>query len=157
MLVQALFASGLLVGIALATWQRCPLLIRSALVLFGNFIACQLAVATTGTFDPVAMFAVIDVASAVVLLWQPAGRTQAAIGAVYLMQLALHLVQWPGGVLQNEYVSVLTVAGGCQIGILLLGAIDHDGRKRRSSGDWRSDHHRAVAHGGVRLEKGQRP
>ena len=157
MTAQTLFAISLLVGVALSHWRRCPLLVRSAWVLAANNIVCQLAVATTGTYDPVLWFAVIDIASAVVLLWQPAGRTQAVIGAVYVMQLGLHFAQWPGGVAQYQYISVLTVAGACQIAFLLLGAVDNDGRKVRGIGDWRGHNDGALAHGASRLEKGRKP
>lgn len=157
MAIQTIFSISLLVGVALSHWRRCPLLVRSAWVLAGNNIACQLAVATTGTYDPVAWFAAIDVVSAVVLLWRPAGRTQAVIGAVYIIQLGLHFAQWPGGVAQYQYLSVMTVAGGCQIVFLFLGAVDNDGHKNRGFGRWRGNHDYAVAHGRGRLEKGQQP
>jgi hypothetical protein len=154
MLVESLFAIGLLVGVALSHWRRCPLLLRSAYVLSLNRIACGIAVVSTGDYAPVGWFAVIDIASAYVLLLHPAGRTQAIIGFVYIMQVALHAVQWPGGAGDYAYLSVLTVGGGLQIAFLVLGAIDGDGRRKvGSDSDIRGGSHVPVAHGAARVAR----
>jgi hypothetical protein len=151
MMMQAVFALALLVGVGLAVHRRCPLLVRSAIVLAANLALSNVAVAATGRYDPVAWFIVIDTLSALVLLWHPAGRTQAAIGMVYIMQLALHFVQWPGGVAEYEYLSVLTVGGGLQIAFLIWGAVDGDGRKVRDIGAGRSVADVPVADGATRV------
>lgn len=158
MIVEALFAVCLLVGVALSHWRRCPLLLRSAYVLAFNRIACGVAVASTGDFAPVGWFAAIDIASAYVLLMQPAGRTQSIIGFVYIMQVALHCVQWPGGVGDYAYLSVLTVGGSLQIVFLLLGAIDGDGRRKvRGDGDIRNGGNVSVSHGATRMARREGP
>lgn len=154
MLVQTIFAMGLLVGVALSVWRGCPLLTRSALVLGGNWVACEVAVIATGAFDPVVWFIFIDTVAAIVLLWRPAGKTQAAIGAVYVMQIGLHIAQWPGGVAVGQYLSVLTVGGSLQIAFLILGAVDGDGRKVRSDGLGRGPDGRFVAHGATGVARG---
>jgi hypothetical protein len=155
--VKLVFMLGLLSGVGLAYWRGNALLVRSAWVLLLNHVACDAAQDVTGLSDPTLWFAAIDTLSAVVLLWQPAGRTQAVIGAVYVVQIGLHFGQYPGGVAQYEYLSVLTVAGACQIASLIMGAVDGDGRKVRSFGDWRGNHDRALAHGAGGLEKGRKP
>lgn len=158
MIVQTIYALGLLVGVALSHWRRCPLLLRSAYVLALNRIACGVAVATTGDYAPVGWFAAIDIASAYVLLLQPAGRTQAIIGFVYIMQMALHCVQWPGGVGDYAYLSVLTVGGSLQIAFLLLGAIDGDGRRKvGSDGDIRGGSDVSIPHGAASVARRESP
>jgi hypothetical protein len=131
MAVQAIYAVGLLVGCLLAFQNRCPLLIRSALVLAGNFIACNLVVATLSDYAPVAWFLFIDVACALILLWQPTGRTPAMLSLVYFAQLGLHYAHWAAGGAgdTNGYLSMLTVGGGLQIVFLIMGAANGDGRK----------------------------
>ena len=155
--VKIAFMLSLLSGVGLAYWRGDALLVRSAWVLLINHIACDAAQDVAGIADPVLWFAAIDTLSAVVLLWQPAGRTQAVIGAVYLVQIGLHFAQYPGGVAQYQYLSVLTVAGACQIAFLIKGAVDGDGRKVRGFGNWRGDHNRAVAHGASGMGKRQQP
>jgi hypothetical protein len=158
MIVETLFALGLLVGVALAHWQRCPLLLRAAYVLAFNRVLCGVAVASTGDYAPVGWFAMIDFVSAAVLLLPPAGKTQSAIGIVYIIQLALHCVQWPGGVGDYAYLSVLTVGGSLQIAFLIVGAIDGDGRRKvRGDGDFRGGDHRVGAPGAARLARRKGP
>jgi hypothetical protein len=154
---EIIFVLGLLVGTAFAIWRRCPLLTRSACVLAANWVACECAKAGTGVYDPTLWFIVIDAVSAAVLLLHPAGRTQAAIGAVYVLQLGMHAAQYPGGVAVTGYLSVLTVGGSLQIAFLILGAIDGDGRRKARSSPYRGgDHDGALADGGTGLEKGAR-
>lgn len=130
MLWQTIFAIGLLVGVAVAIYRRCPLLMRAAAVLAANAVACNMAAATTGSFNPVAWYATIDIVSAVVMLWQPAGRTQAILGRIYIVQLGLHYGHWAGGMHDvHGYTQMLAVGGTLQIAFLIGGAINGDGRK----------------------------
>jgi hypothetical protein len=136
MLIQMLFTLGLLVGVALAHHEHCPLLVRSAWVLAANFLACNLVAIAAGTHAPVVWLFLIDVVSAIVMLWHPAGRTQAILGAVYVVQLGLHYVFWaaaPAGA-AAFYLSMLNVGGGIQIAFLIMGAINGDGRKVHDGG-----------------------
>ena len=156
MLWQAIFAVGLLVGVAAAIYRRCPLLLRSAVVLCGNAVACNMAAAATGSFNPVPWYAAIDIASAVVMLWQPAGRTQAIIGRIYIVQLGLHYGHWAGGMHDvGGYTQMLAVGGALQIAFLVMGAINGDGRKVHSGRDHRGDHGLAVAHVTARDAEGR--
>lgn len=138
MLWQTIFAVGLLVGVAAAFYRQCPLLLRSAAVLCGNAVACNMAAVATGSFNPVAWYASIDLVSAVVMLWQPAGQTQAILGRIYIVQLGLHYGHWYGGMHDvHGYTQMLAVGGALQIAFLLAGAINGDGRKmldRRGAG-----------------------
>lgn len=132
MLVQTLFTVGLLLAVAAAHHHRCPLLMRSAWVLAANFIACNLAAVATGRFAPVEWLLLIDVASAILMLWHPAGRTQAILGMVYIVQLGLHGVHWAAGETGSAvfYLTMLNVGGGLQIAFLLSGAVNGDGRRQ---------------------------
>lgn len=143
---QAIFAVGLLVGVATATYRRCPLLIRAAAVLAANAIACNVAAATTASYNPVLAYACIDVLSAIVMLWQPAGRTQAIIGRIYILQLGLHYGHWAGGLHDVQgYTQMLAVGGALQIAFLMAGAINGDGRKIRGGRIVGGGHGMAVA------------
>ncbi len=155
MLVQTIFAVGLLVGAAFSVHCRCPLLLRSALVLAVNFIACNLAVVAANDAAPVAWFMFFDVASAIVLLWQPSGYTPAILARVYFVQLGLHYAHWASGSVDTwGYNTMLTLGGGLQIAFLIMGAVNGDGRKIRNGRNRSSDNGMAVA--GVRshLEAG---
>ncbi len=153
--VQTVFAIGLLVGCLFAVRHGCPLLLRSALVLAANFIACNLSVIAADDVAPVAWFMFFDVASAIVLLWQPTGRTPAILARVYFVQLGLHYAHWASGSVDTwGYLTMLTVGGGLQIAFLLLGAINGDGRKIRGRRDSGSNNGLAVAGIGPRLETG---
>jgi hypothetical protein len=147
MLIQMLYTLGLLAAIALAHHERCPLLVRAAWVLAANFVACNLAAVATGQFAPVAWLLFIDVASAIVMLWHPAGRTQAILGAVYIVQLGLHAAHWGAGTDGSPvfYLSMLNVGGGLQIAFLFYGAINGDGRRSvAAAGGSGGNHHLAV-------------
>lgn len=147
MIWPTIFAVGLLVGVAAAIYRRCPLLLRSALVLCANAVACNMAQVVTGTFNPVASFVAIDIASAVIMLWQPAGRTQAIIGRIYIVQLGLHYGHWAGGLHDvHGYTQMLAVGGALQIAFLFMGAINGDGRKVPYRRDAGSGDGLAVAH-----------
>ena len=155
MFVQTVFAVGLLVGCLLAVRHGCPLLLRSALVLAANFIACNLAVIATNDVAPVAWFMFFDVASGIVLLWQPTGRTPAILARVYFVQLGLHYAHWASGSVDTwGYNTMLTVGGGLQIAFLLMGAINGDGRKVRSGRNRGGNHGMAVAGVRSRIEAG---
>lgn len=147
MIWPTIFAVGLLVGVAAAIYRRCPLLLRSALVLCANAVACNMAQAVTGSFNPVAWYAAIDIVSAVIMLWHPAGRTQAIIGRIYIMQLGLHYGHWAGGLHDvNGYTQMLAVGGALQIAFLVMGAINGDGRKVPYRGSAGGGDGLAVAH-----------
>lgn len=147
MLWQTIFAVGLLVGVAAAIYRRCPLLLRAALVLAANAAACNMAAATTGSYNPVVWYAAIDIVSAVVMLWQPAGRTQAIIGRIYIVQLGLHYGHWAGGLHDvHGYTQMLAVGGALQIAFLVMGAINGDGRKVSYRGAGGGGDDLAVAH-----------
>ena len=155
MLWTAIFAVGLLVGAAAAIYRRCPLLLRAALVLAANAAACNVAQVTAGIYNPVLSFAAIDIASAVIMLWQPAGRTQAIIGRIYIVQLGLHYGHWAGGMHDvHGYTQMLAVGGALQIAFLIGGAINGDGRKVGRGSGAGGDHGLAVAHVATRDTEG---
>jgi len=152
-----MFALGLCAAIILCHARQDGLLRRSAYVLAGNYVACNAAVQISGSHDPVIWFAAIDAASAVVMLWHPAARVQAIIGAIYVMQLGVHFAQWPGGTAVGGYVNILSVGGGLQIVFLIMGAIYGDGRKSCIGGGVRGGDDRALAHGSARVGKRSGP
>lgn len=156
MLWSAIFAVGLLVGVAAAIYRRCPLLLRSAAVLSANALACNLAQVATGLNNPVLAFACIDIVSAVIMLWQPAGRTQAILGRIYIVQLGLHYGHWAGGMHDvGGYWQMLAVGGALQIAFLIMGAINGDGRKVHSGRGAGGNHNMAVAHVTARDAEGR--
>ena len=151
MLVQMLYTVGLLLAVALAHHERCPMLVRAAWVLAANFIACNLAAVATGRFAPVEWLLVIDVASAIVMLWHPAGRTQAVLGIVYIVQLGVHAVHWAADIGDGSviYLTMLNAGGGLQIAFLLWGAINGDGRREVGRAGGRGSHHVVAVQAGV--------
>lgn len=97
---------------------------RTALVLAANAAVGTGYVMLTGIYDPWLFFAVIDSASAAIVLHRPAGRMQAIIGTSYLCQITVHLAYGlvDNSLAQQEYWMVLTVVAFIQLVIVLLWA-----------------------------------
>ncbi len=157
MLITLLTTLGLLVGVASAYQRRCPLLVRAAVVLAANFIACKLAVIATGSYAPLPWLLLIDVFSAFAMLWHPAARTQAILGIIYIFQIAFHAVHWGAGLGEHViiYLAMLNVGAGLQIAFLVLGAINGDGRKVGGTGGGGRDIGRFVQDGVPGMARGQ--
>lgn len=132
MFIPMLFTIGLLLCIAVAHKQRCPLLVRAAWVMAANFLFGILSTVATGRAAPVEWLLFIDVASAIVMLWHPGARTQAILGMVYAAQIVMHAVHWAAGFPGGAwfYILMLNVGGGLQIAFLLHGAVNGDGQRK---------------------------
>lgn len=98
---------------------------RTALVLFFNWLVNTLFVLTTQVYDPWAFFLAVDALSAMVLLYQPAGRVQAVVGGLYMAQIMTHGIY---GACKNfaapslsvdNYLQILDMLGFVQL--ILLG------------------------------------
>lgn len=131
-LILAGFSVSYLACIALAHHRNCMLLVRAAWVLSANFAFNNLAIVASGRDAPVEWLLFIDVASAIVMLWHPAAKTQAILGMVYGAQIVMHTVHWAAGFPGGAwfYLLMLNVGGGLQIAFLLHGAVNGDGRRK---------------------------
>ena len=132
----AVFAAGLLAA-ALLAMNAGPSMRRTAMALIGNWLACMMAVAATGTVDPWPAFMVIDIATASVVLRHPATRPQAYIGCIYIVQITASVAYAlvGQGAATSVYLSLLTGGGWFQVAILAGGAIHGTGRRRAVARD----------------------
>lgn len=131
-LILAGFSVSYIACIAVSHWRNCPLLVRAVWVLTANFVVGNLAIVASGRDAPVEWLLVFDVASAFVMLWHPAAKTQAILGMVYGAQIVMHAVHWAAGFPGGAwfYMLMLNVGGGLQIAFLLNGAVNGDGRRK---------------------------
>jgi hypothetical protein len=151
----ALFGAGLAVALYCAVVSRHAGLMRTGSVLICNWLVLLAVVTATGKHDPVAWFLVVDFLSALLVLWHPASRPQAAIGLIYMVQIGVHFARYPGGGAgTTEYLQLLALGGWLQIAFLILGAVDGTARKVTAGDDRRGHAGTAVAAGAARVEAG---
>jgi len=67
-----------------------PAMLRTIVAIGFNSLLANTYTAVTSDSDPWWLFMVLDLISATVILFQPAGRIQAVIGATYLAQIMMH-------------------------------------------------------------------
>ena len=149
---------GLLVGIALAIRAGRTALAQAGGVLLLNALAGRLAQIATGHDAPLEWLLLFDVACAFIMLWPPSSSTKAAIGIVYIFQIALHAVHWGAGMggADTIYLSMLNVGGGLQIAFLIYGAVNDGGRKVGRLGRNISDFGGVVPHGVAGIAGGRK-
>jgi len=79
--------------LSLVAWRKgTPQMLRTILTIFANWIACEGYVLYTGDPTPWVWFAAVDTIACLIILRQPAGKWQAAIGAIYLGQVIVSFV-----------------------------------------------------------------
>jgi hypothetical protein len=153
MVITLVTTLGCIAGVAVAVRNGCPMLVRAALVLALNLVACKVAVIATGTSAPTVWLLAIDIVSAFAMLWPPASRTQAILGIIYVFQIAIHCWHAAWGMVDYGiiYIAMLNVGGGLQIAFLLMGAANGDGRKVGGRRHYRGDGGRLAGHGAARV------
>jgi hypothetical protein len=106
---------------------------RTAAAMTANWIGVLLAVWLSGSFTPWGLFFALDVATAFVVLRQPASKPQAIIGMIYVSQLTFHVAYALVGSAAASllYLDLLALGGWLQICTLFWGAI-HGGGMRYS-------------------------
>lgn len=108
---------------------------RTAITLAANWAINTAFVIITTIHDPWLWFMLIDAISARIVLHQPAGRPQAIIGALYMVQITVHAIYFAStGVLaEPHYWQVLIALAFAQLIILggWLGAYHLGGPSRR--------------------------
>lgn len=105
-----------------------PPLLRTAVAMLANLALVWLWALVTRIGDSWWFFLAIDGLTARVVLRQPAGRVQAVIGFLFVMQCVLHVRYGIG--LRNEatasvYLDTLTAIGWGQLVALIWGATRH--------------------------------
>jgi hypothetical protein len=134
-----------------------PGLRRTGWAMVGNMFFVWLAVWSTGSNAPWEWFIVGDFITAMAILPKSASRPQAYIGAIYALQIIVHLAFGFGGASvfgERQYLDLLAFGGGCQLLILATGAIHGRGRKVADLGSSIGGAHRAVAPHPARMEPG---
>ncbi len=83
--------AAMLIAVSL-TYTRTPdtQLARSAVAIVGNWIAGFSFIALTGWYDCWPFNILLDTATAVLILWHPAGRWQSMLGVSYCLQICFH-------------------------------------------------------------------
>lgn len=92
--------------------------VASALIL--NWVAGYLFNEVFHTTTPWAWSFAIDTVSAVIVLWSPACRWQALIGASYIVQIMMHAMFALGRWHPHSYWEALTAVAWLQLALLLL-------------------------------------
>lgn len=130
------FLIGLAVAMLLAYRSGSPGLVRSGLAMAGNLALVWLGTSALGSYAPWSWFIAIDVATAFVVLSHPASRPQAIIGAIYLLQIVVHVAFGAAGSAEHVrlYLDLLAFGGACQLLTLATGAIH--GRRRKMGRAW---------------------
>lgn len=109
---------------------------RTSLAMFGNWAVNTAFVSATGLYSPWFWFACVDFATAAIILKNPAGKWQSAIGWVYIAQIVLHFTYWwaanPDA--EYEYWLWLTRLAWAQIGLVVLWG--GSGGARRAYNHW---------------------
>lgn len=120
---------------------------RTATAVAVNWLLVMAAQAVTQSYAPWFMFVAIDACTAFFVLQHPASKAQAAIGAIYVLQIIIHVAFGTAGPYHDAkfYLAVLTFGGACQLLILATGAIHHGrGRKMASFRSGGGNHSRAA-------------
>lgn len=112
---------------------------RTATVLMANWAFNTAYVLGTGIYDPWWWFIVTDAAAARLVIHQPAGKAQALIAALYMIQIAMHAVYFASdkALAAMQYWWVLIGLAIVQLVILggwASGGIARYVRRRRNPG-----------------------
>lgn len=143
-----------LLAFASVTWRSdATALRRTALAMAGNWLACMLAVRLSGIADFALAFVLIDALTAWAVLARPAGRVQAVVGGIYLVQIAFHIAYFVAGLFGLGwspwlYLTILSGAAAVQLTIMVGGGGGgisrwvSDVRRRRAAARlaWRAGH-----------------
>lgn len=108
---------------------------RSAIVTILNCLLGTAWVLATGVYDPWRAFLALNLASAIVVLVDPADRPQAIVGGMFV---ASCLIDGAYGAAGNPdaaglYVFISATVGWGQLSVLFIGAADDDGGASRLS------------------------
>jgi hypothetical protein len=100
----------------------------SALVTLGNCLVGSAVVLTTGDYTPWQLFLALNIASAWLVLLEPAHRPQAIVAGMYVALACLDAVFGIVGSSDSawSYIFVSAVVGWGQLSVLAIGAIDDD-------------------------------
>lgn len=131
MLYAAGFAVALVIVSVMVSRGGTPAMRRTAMAMAANLALVWLAQAATRSYAPWLWFIIIDVGTAFVVLAHPASRPQAAIGAIYVLQIVTHIAFGAAASTEHVrlYLDLLAFGGGCQLLILATGAFHDRGRK----------------------------
>ncbi len=125
------------IGLTVSTLAACVTgdggLRRSAAAMIANWLGVLLVAYLSGNIAPWFLFLALDVATALVVLRQPAGQPQAVIGSIYLFQCIFHIAYALVGsaAAMPLYLDLLALGGWLQLCTLFWGAI-HGGGMRYS-------------------------
>lgn len=125
-------AAAMVAALMLAHRSGSPGLVRTGWAMAGNLLTVWVLVWSTGNFTPWQWFIAVDFVTAMIILRNPSGRPQAYIGAIYALQIIVHVAFGFGGASvfgARQYLDLLAFGGGCQLLILATGAIHGRGRK----------------------------
>lgn len=94
---------------------------RTGIAIALNWILGVAWVMASGDYSPAVAWVLIDFAAAMVILSRPAGRMQAAVGAVFLAEIVAHLLYFmASNPSEDYYLGVLDKLADVQL--LLFGA-----------------------------------
>ncbi len=152
MMYEFLIGYVLLAAISLRSRQ----MLRVSLAMFGNWILNTGFVLATGNYTPWLWFAATDFIAAAIVLREPAGRWQGAIGWTYIAQILMHFVfgmmqvigKNPDG---DAYLDTLTAVAVAQMALVTLWGIG-GGLRAVHSRLLRGRPHRSLPHGVAGLE-----
>lgn len=146
--VSLAYAAALLVTAVMA--RRDPLMLRVALAMLTNLALVWLWALVSGIDDAWWFFLAIDALTARVVLRQPAGRWQAVIGLLYVIQCLMHVrygIGYRDDAITSVYLDTLTAIGWGQL-VALIGGATH-GRSRHVNGNHLAGgYHRAATQSG---------
>lgn len=133
---QGVYLLALLLVLALVHHVGLPSLVRTGWAMAANLALVWISTWATQSYAPWLWFVAIDIGTAFMVLARPAGRAQALIGAIFVMQIITHIAFGASGTVDNArlYLDLLAFGGGCQLLILATGAIHGRRRKNRSFG-----------------------
>lgn len=122
----AKYAVGLMVIVAISSVTAAARdqeqLARSAGAVLVNWLAGSAFAGATGITDAWGWSLILDVGAAAIILLHPAGRWQAALGATYCAQIAMHIgygwCWWTGCADILRYYDWLTTVAWGQLGLL---------------------------------------
>ena len=137
MTAALVYGAGLTLA-ALAAWARGGEgLRRTAVALVANWALVMTGQVITGAYAPWGWFLILDLATAFVVVWHPAGRPQALIGGVLVLQVLVHLAfgAAPGhGDNVRAYLDIIGAGGWLCIASLAWGALHGPGKRLVAAG-----------------------
>ena len=146
-----------LVALLIALRRGGPLA-RTAWALAINFALMWIYPMATGRYSDWLFFLAVDALTARVVLLQPAGRWQAVVGFLLIVQCVMH-VRYGIGVkseqITSNYLDTLTAIGWGQL-VALIGGATHERTRNLDRSYFAGRHHRTVAeNGSARMVKPQ--